>query len=218
MAAHLTGKDWPFPPIIVRKLDKPMKRKGKTYTIAIVDGVHRTMLALHSIEALKLAALGGKSALPAKYASIPVTVRDLSLLESEVEQLRTNLGHGDNVDKKHRDAWVKYLVKEKKIPAAKLAKELHITERSVFRMAAGTQTKTGPRKKSVKKDRATSNGNGDNGKETAAAWTPEAHMAMIHTIAKLTKSHADEVTEYVKQNKDKVSPWLEPFLDTLAGS
>jgi hypothetical protein len=123
------------------------------------------------------------------------------------------------VDKKHRDAWVKYLVKEKKIPTAKLAKELHLTERSVFRMAAGTQTKTGPRKKATKRIKPTTGDNGkDNGKEKdESAWTVESYMHRLHALANDTKGHADAIGEHIKLHRDKL-PWLEPMLDTLAGS
>ena len=73
LEAALVGKDWPFPPILVRKLDKPLKRKKMEYRLAIVDGVTRASIALRH-----------------KIASIPADVRPMTDTEAAVEQLRLN--------------------------------------------------------------------------------------------------------------------------------
>lgn len=199
MRAVITGKDWPFPPILVRRLDKPEKRKGKEYKLKIVDGVTRTTVALME-----------------KRKEIPADIQKMSDVESDVTQLSTNLSHGLLIDKKHRDAWVRFLVKERKVKVPTLAKLLHMTERSVFRMVRGTATKDGPRKKAVKKTAAT------NGAGTAAqdesAWTAADFYSQLHAIAKSTKGHAEAITEYGKTHKDKLASWLDPFMDLLAGS
>jgi hypothetical protein len=96
-----------------------------------------------------------------------------------------------------------------------LAKKLHMTERSVFRMVRGDQTKEGPRKKAVKRT-ASSNGNGSAGER--AEWTAGDFFSRLHAIAKDTKGHAEAITEYGKQHKDKLAPWLDPFMDLLAGN
>lgn len=199
MRAAITGKDWPFPPILVRRLDKPEKRKGKEYRLKIVDGVTRTTVALLE-----------------KRKKIPVTIEKMTDVESDITQLRTNLTHGLLVDKKHRDAWVRYLLTERKVKPATLAKELHLTERTIFRMKKGTATKTGPRKKATKRGAAGSNGAGATERETA--WTAANFYSQLHAIAKSTKGHAEAITEYGKTNKDKLAPWLDAFMDLLAGS
>lgn len=203
MQAALTGRDWPFPPILVRKLDKPEKRKGKEYTLKIVDGVTRTTVALL-----------------AKRTEIPATVEKMSETESDIQQLATNLSHGLLVDKKHRDAWVRYLVKVKKVKVPTLAKELHLTERTVFRMAAGKATKEGPRKKPVRRAKKTAGegGAGETAAKVGAEWTAADFFTRLHALAKDTKGHAEAITEYGKQHKDKLAPWLDGFMDLLAGN
>lgn len=198
MRAAITGRDWPFPPILVRRLDKPEKRKGKEYRLKIVDGVTRTTIALLE-----------------KRKNIPATIQKMSAVESDITQLSMNLSHGLLVDRKHRDAWARYLVKEHKVPVSKLAKDLHMTERSVFRMVKGTQTKTGPRQSSRGKT------SGDAAGEKArlqAEWTAADFYSQLHAIAKSAKGHAEAITEYGKVNKDKLAPWLDAFMDLLAGS
>lgn len=196
MRAAITGRDWPFPPILVRRLDKPEKRKGKEYKLKIVDGVTRTTVALLE-----------------KRKEIPADIQKMSDVESDITQLSTNLTHGLLVDRKHRDAWVRYLVKERKVPVGKLAKELHMTERSVFRMAKGTQTKSTPRKTATKRG----SGNGASA-ERETEWTAAAFYSQLHALAKSTKGHAEAITEYGKTNKDKLAPWLDSFMDLLAGN
>lgn len=214
LAAYLTGKDWPFPPVELRKLPKPVKRGKKEFKLIALDGVHRTLLAQHSLGAVKLAALvNAKAEIGAKHATIPATISEMSDVDAEIEQLHRNLTHGAIVDKKKRDAWVRYLVRVRKVKPVTLAKRLHMTERSIFRMAAGTATKTGPRKKSVR--RASSNGSSSNG--APPTWTAEGYFKMLADVARETKNHAADVSAYVKDHKDKLG-WLEPMLDTLAGS
>jgi len=198
MRAAITGKDWPFPPILLRRLDKPEKRKGKEYTLKLVDGVTRTTVALLE-----------------KRKDIPATIQKMSDVESDITQLSTNLSHGLLVDRKHRDAWARYLVKERKVPVGKLAKELHMTERSVFRMVKGTQTKSTPRKKATKRS---AGGNGASAEREEMEWTAGAFYAQLHALAKSTKGHAEAITEYGKANKDKLAPWLDSFMDLLAGN
>lgn len=194
MRAAITGKDWPFPPILIRRLDTPEKRKGKAYTLKIVDGVTRTTVALLE-----------------KRKEIPATIEKMTDVESDITQLSTNLTHGLLVDRKHRDAWVRYLTKERKVPVAKLAKELHMTERSVFRMAKGTQTKVGPRK-------ARGGGEAASAKmQMQAEWTAADFYSQLHALAKSTKGHAEGITEYGKTHKDKLAAWLDSFMDLLAG-
>lgn len=200
MRAAITGRDWPFPPILVRRLDKPEKRKGKEYRFKIVDGVTRTTVALLE-----------------KRKEIACDVEKMTDVESDITQLRTNLTHGLLVDKKHRDAWVRYLITERKVPVAKLAKELHLTERTIFRMKKGTATKEGPRKKATKR---TASGNGASAEREEVAWTPAVFFSALHALAKTTKdkTNAEGLTAYAKANKDKLAPWLDPFMDLLAGN
>lgn len=197
MRAAITGRDWPFPPILVRRLDKPEKRKGKEYKLKIVDGVTRTTVALLE-----------------KRKEIPADIQKMSDVESDVTQLSTNLSHGLLIDKKHRDAWVRFLVKERKVKVPTLAKHLHMTERSVFRMVRGTATIDRPRKQATKKT-AKTNGNGASAE---MEWTAAAFYSQLHAIAKSTKGHAEAITEYGKTNKDKLAPWLDSFMDLLAGN
>jgi len=197
MRASITGKDWPFPAIVVRRLDKPEKRKGKEYKLKIVDGVTRTTVALLE-----------------KRKEIPCDIQKMTDVESDVMQLSTNLSHGLLVDRKHRDAWARYLVKERKVPVGKLAKELHMTERSVFRMVKGTQTKSTPRKKATKRG----GGNGASPEREEMEWTAAAFYSQLHALVKSTKGHAEAITEYGKTNKDKLAPWLDSFMDLLAGN
>src|SRR6266436_2201067 len=70
-----------------------------------------------------------------------------SAVESEVQRFQSYLGHRLLVDKKLRDPWVCLLVRGLKCSGPEVAEMLHVTERSVYRMVKGEQTKRGPRKK-----------------------------------------------------------------------
>jgi ParB-like chromosome segregation protein Spo0J len=199
MSAAITGKDWPFPPIKLRRLEEPVKRKGREYHLVVIDGVHRTITALNH-----------------KRTEIPSVIEKMSEVEAEVEQLRTNLSHGLLVDKKHRDRWVRFLVKERKVKVSDLSKELHMTERSIFRMVKGGQTKEGPRKKSKRKSKASAESKDT---QTKVEWTPADYFKRLQAMAKETKApNGEALAEYIKQNKDKLAPWLDPFMDLLAGN
>jgi hypothetical protein len=61
-----------------------------------------------------------------------------SHVRQEVERLRPILGW--LLDKQRRDLVVRGLVREAHVPISAVAKMLHMTERSVYRMAKGEQT------------------------------------------------------------------------------
>lgn len=71
-----------------------------------------------------------------------------SAVEFEVKRFQSHLGHRLLVDKKLRDPWVCLLVDGLEWSVPKVAEMLHVTERSVYRMVKGEQTKRGPRKQS----------------------------------------------------------------------
>jgi hypothetical protein len=60
-------------------------------------------------------------------------------VRQEVERLQPILGW--LLDKQRRDLVVRVLVREAHVPISAVAKMLHITERSVYRMAKGEQTR-----------------------------------------------------------------------------
>jgi hypothetical protein len=75
------------------------------------------------------------------------SAKEPSAVEFEVRRFQSYLGHRLLVDKKLRDPWVCLLVRGLKWPVPEVAEMLHVTERSVYRMVKGEQTKRGPRKK-----------------------------------------------------------------------
>lgn len=70
-----------------------------------------------------------------------------SAVEFEVRRFQSYLAYRLLVDKKLRDPWVRFLVRGLKWSVPEVAEMLHVTERSVYRMVKGEQTKRGPRKK-----------------------------------------------------------------------
>lgn len=194
-AARDAGREWPFPPIVVRKLDKPKKVKGVDYTHAIVDGEHRRFLAVE-----------------AKKSEIVVEVVKLTPAMADLEALRTNLEHGALLDKKKRGPWVTRLVKVHKMKVPGIAKLLHMTPRSVYRMVAGTDVKKGPRKKSEKKGKG-----GENGGESAAStsWSVEQFFTTLAAVSKEARKHADAVQTFYKAHKDKLATVVDPLLEVL---
>jgi hypothetical protein len=73
--------------------------------------------------------------------------KEPSAVEFEVRRFQSYLGHRLLVDKKLRDPWVCLLVRGLKWSVPEVAEMLHVTERSVYRMVKGEQTKRGPRNK-----------------------------------------------------------------------
>ena len=71
-----------------------------------------------------------------------------STVEFEVERFQRHFGQRLLVDKKLRDPWVCLLVEGLQCPVPKVAQMLHMTERSVYRMVKGEQTKRDRRTKS----------------------------------------------------------------------
>ena len=71
-----------------------------------------------------------------------------SAVELEVQRFQSHLGHRLLVDKKLGDPWVCLLVDGLQWSVPKVAEMVHVTERSVYRMVKGEQTKRGRRKKS----------------------------------------------------------------------
>lgn len=193
-AARDAGREWPFPPIVVRKLDKPKKVKGVEYTHAIVDGEHRRFLAVE-----------------AKKSEIVVEVVKLTPAMADLEALRTNLEHGALLDKKKRGPWVTRLVKVHKMKVPGIAKLLHMTPRSVYRMVAGTDVKKGPRKKSEKKGRASDAAGGENG----VTWSVEQFFTTLAAVSKEARKHADAVQTFYKAHKDKLATVVDPLLEVL---
>lgn len=211
LATALVGKGWPFDPVTVRKLNPPVERGKRTYRYAMIDGVHRHTLATATLnpkiaEKLnKLLRAKGQDTLPkgASFAEIPARVEEMNETEGEVEQLRTNLAHGLLVDRGHRDQWVRYLVKTRKLEVPKLAKLLAMTERSVYRMVKGTQVKAGPRKKMVRKPKSESQGS-DNGK--VVAWTPAAWVRSFEALARETARNASALETYSQTTPERA--WI----------
>lgn len=225
LAAVLAGgKDrWPFDaPIIARKLEKPVKRGGREYQYAVVDGVHRTLLALHSLGKMKLDALKGKGFDLPKLAEVPVEVKNLTAVEAEVEQLDANLRHGLLLDKKHRDAWVRHLLTVRKVKPEWLAKRLHMTERSIYRMRAGTQTIARPRAASKKPARRAAGAapraaSGVNVPRVAPAdWTPESWLDRLGALAVEGRRHKAKLAEYLQAHAKALGGWLPDLTEMLA--
>lgn len=184
------GREWPFPPIVVRKLDKPKKVKGVAYTYAIVDGEHRRFLAVE-----------------AKKSEIIADVVKLTPAMADLEALRTNLEHGALLDKKKRGPWVTRLVKVHKMKVPGIAKLLHMTPRSVYRMVAGTDVKKGPRKKA----RASDTGS----EKSESSWSVEQFFTTLAAVSKEARKHADAVQTFYTAHKDKLASMVDPLLEVL---
>ena len=197
MREALTGRDWPFPAIRVRMLDKPRKVKGVEYKLAIFDGEHRRFLATE-----------------AKRESIPAIVEKISDTESEILALETNITHGMLLDKKKRGKWVKRLVKDRKVKVPVLAKKLHLTPRSIYRMLKDVEGMNRPSKKAKKVKKAGSEG-GEGGEERAATWTVEGFFQTLAAVTKEARKHADAIQTFYRAHKDKVEPHVGPLLEIL---
>lgn len=198
MREALTGRDWPFPAIRVRVLDKPRKVKGVEYKLAIFDGEHRRFIATE-----------------AKRESIPAIVEKVSDTEADIEALSINITHGALLDKKKRGKWVKRLVKERKVKVPVLAKKLHLTPRSIYRMLKDVEGMNRPTKKAKKVKKAGGEG-GEGGEERAAsAWTVEGFFQTLAAVTKEAKKHADAIQTFYRAHKDKVEPHVGPLLEIL---
>lgn len=194
-AARDAGREWPFPPIQVRKLDKPRKVKGVEYQYQIIDGEHRRFLAIE-----------------VKKSELLADVVKLSDAQADVDALRLNLTHGALVDYRKRGKWVKRLVKVRKLKVDAIAKMLHLTKRSVYRMVKDAEGMNRPEKPRAAKA----------SKETAGtkppqevSWTAESFFASLAALTKEARKHADAVQSFYRQHKDKVAPHVDPLLELL---
>jgi hypothetical protein len=195
MRGAITGRDWPFPPIRVRVLDKPRKVKGVEYKLAIYDGEHRRFIATE-----------------AKRESIPAIVEKLSDTEADIEALGINITHGALLDKKKRGKWVKRLVKDRKVKVPVLAKKLHLTPRSIYRMLKDVEGMNRPAAKKAKKAKASGEASET---EKAATWTVEGFFHTLAGVTREAKKHADAIQTFYRANKDKVEPHVGPLLEIL---
>lgn len=197
MRGAVTGRDWPFPPIRVRILDKPKKVKGVEYKLAIVDGEHRRALAVEF-----------------KRESIPAVVEKMSETDADILAFEVNMTHGMLLDKKKRGEWVKHLVKDRKVKVDMLAKKLHMTARSIYRMVRDTQVIDRPRKKVVKKKASTTKDSWT-AEPIIPSWTPEGFFMSLAAITKDARKHADAVQTFYRANKDKLEAHVGPLLEIL---
>lgn len=198
-AARDAGREWPFPPIQVRKLDKPRKVKGREYQYQIVDGEHRRFLAVE-----------------AKKSEVAADVVKLTPAQADVEALRINITHGAQVDYRKRGKWVKEkLVKVHRMKVDQIAKLLHLTKRSVYRMVKDAEGMNRPAKgaraaKGQRPESAAREAHAD-----AATWTPESFFAALASLTKEARRHADAIQTFYRQHKDRVSPHVDPLLEIL---
>jgi ParB-like chromosome segregation protein Spo0J len=197
MRGAITGRDWPFPAIRVRSLDKPRKVKGVTYTLAIIDGEHRRFLATES-----------------KRLTIPAIVEKMSETEADIVALETNITHGLLLDKKKRRLWVKHLIKDRKVKVPMLAKKLHLTPRSIYRMLKDTEEMNRPAKSAAKR---TKKGKPENegAEERSVSWTVEGFFTSLAAVTKEARQHADEVQTFYRAHKDKLEAHVGPLLEIL---
>lgn len=193
MREALTGRDWPFPPIQARKLDKPRKVKGVEFHYAIIDGEHRRFLAVES-----------------KHAAIPADVVRITEAQADVESLRVNITHGALVDKKKRGAWVKRLVKLRKVKVPALAKMLHMTPRSIYRMLRDIEGMNRPTKKNAKRSPKK-----DGTAPTEPSWTVEGFFVSLASVTKDARKHADVIQTFYRAHKDKLETHVGPLLEIL---
>lgn len=196
MRGALTGRDWPFPAIRVRVLAKPRKVKGVEYSLAIFDGEHRRFLATE-----------------AKRETIPAIVDKMSETEADIEALGINIAHGALLDKKKRGKWVKHLVKDRKVKVDVLAKKLHLTTRSIYRMLKDVEGINRPAKKSKKKKAAAEGG--EAAERAAVSWTVEGFFQTLAAVTKEARKHADAIQTFYRDHKDKVEPHVGPLLEIL---
>lgn len=198
MRGALTGRDWPFPAIRVRVLDKPRKVKGVEYKLGIFDGEHRRFLAVES-----------------KRESIPAIVEKMSDTEADIEALGINIAHGALLDKKKRGKWVKHLVKDRKVKVPVLAKKLHLTTRSIYRMLKDAEGMNRTAKKVAKKKAKATGGEGEETEERAVSWTVEAFFVTLAAVTKEARKHADAVQTFYRAHKDKLDTHVGPLLEIL---
>lgn len=219
LASAITGKDWPFPAIKVRRLSKPVKRGKKEYRYTVLDGVTRTFVALATLNPKVAEKVNGwlkaegLEPMPkgVKFDKVLADVGEYTDTEADVMQLKSNLEHGQLLDKKVRDRWVAYIIKARKMNAEALAKMLHMTKRSVYRMAKGDQTKDTPRK---------AKGSGKPKAERAErapepVWTAEAYFKALRALSREFEENKSAIAVYVKGNGDGLG-WLADFTASLA--
>jgi hypothetical protein len=197
MREAITGRDWPFPAIRVRVLDKPRKVKGVEYKLAIFDGEHRRFLAVES-----------------KRESIPAIIEKMSETEADIEALSTNITHGLLLDKKKRGQWVKHLIKDRKVKVPMLAKKLHLTPRSIYRMLKDSEGMNRPTTKAAKRPKK-GKAEGEGGEERAMSWTVEGFFSTLAAVTKEARKHADAVQTFYRAHKDKLEAHVGPLLEIL---
>lgn len=194
MRQALTGKDWPFPAIRVRSLDKPRKVKGVEYRLAIIDGEHRRFLATES-----------------KRTTLPAVVEKLTDTEADIAAFDLNDKHGALLDKKKRGRWVKHLVKDRKVKVEVLAKKLHLTTRSIYRMLSDAKGLNKPSTKPKRKAKPSE----ESKSVTEVSWTVEGFFTTLAGVTKEARKHADAVQTFYRAHKDKLEAHVGPLLEIL---
>jgi ParB-like chromosome segregation protein Spo0J len=198
MRGAMTGRDWPFPAIRVRTLDKPRKVKGVEYKLAIFDGEHRRFIAAEF-----------------KRESIPAIVEKMSDTEADIAAFDLNNTHGALLDKKRRGRWVQHLIKTRKVKVPMLAKKLHLTARSIYRMLKDVEGLNRPAKSAAKRPKKDKPAASAASEEKAVTWTPEGFFLSLAAVTKEARKHADAVQTFYRAHKDKLEAHVGPLLEIL---
>lgn len=181
MRAAADGQKWPFPPILLRALEKPVKRKKTEYSLRLVDGMHRTLLAREL-----------------KMVSIPAEVEKMSDQAEMVAQLRTNLVHGQRLDPKHRNRWVLHLT-DQKMTYDQIAKLLKYSRRQVIRMANEAKGKPAAqkRKRQEEKDEIAAKGE----KPAEVTFTPQVWFEHFFAVAETGSKHQPALIHFLETDE-----------------
>lgn len=195
----------PFPPIIVRALEREIVGKDKAeqpkygpQRYGVVAGYHRWR------------AMGDL-----KVVNVVVDLREYkSDAEALSDAIEDNLANGLHLTKDDRDAAILRLHRDGKVSQAELVKRFKMGKASISRICAGKQRTGKPRKKAMKKSKrgpaavVTST-------TKASGFSTVQFMKELRAMSDLYVKHADAITNDAKD----VKPFLaSSFVEFVTGA
>jgi len=194
----------PFPPIIVRALEREVIGKDKAEAVkygpqryGVVAGYHRW-----------------RTMGDVKLKDAVVELREYkSDAEALSDAIADNLANGLHLTKDDRDAAILRLHKDGKVSVRELAKRFTMGIASISRICSGKQRKKGPRKKAAKKGSTRPAVVASTTK--ASGFAPVQYLKEIRAMSDLYVRNADAITVAAKDTRPFLSSSFVEFVQGL---
>lgn len=190
----LHASKWPFPPLVVQKVEQAAKKEGETALIyyEIIDGVNRNEAA--------------KSLYPKGDFGVPCIVKTYPTpAEAFADQIKLNNdARGLYLDRDARNKGIILLRDEYKLPVRRIAQLTGVSHASVLRIKKGTQGKGYTRAAMARPGKRKGKGKGRaTARRKPPAWTVKTIIRQCEILSRDYDDHQPEIQEAIKKAGDR---------------